>query len=584
MKKWIIGIYCLVLNLVVQAQTGDLQPLNRVYAVTHAFIVPKPGMLLTDATIVVRDGVIEAIGNQVSIPVDAQIIDADSMYVYAGFIDALSDAGIKKQEEEQGARGRGRAATPPDNSPLTNTKSGVTPEIEVASQLDPSASDLGAMRKLGFTTLNIVPEGRMIPGMSAAVELHGSQANEMILKANSGLYTQFRGAENRKYPGTTIAVMSKWRDFYKNAEAAMHHETMYAEDPTGLPRPSYDAATQAMYPVIKKEVPVIFETPDILSMYRAMDVQKDLGFNIVLANVKEGYLFTDVIKSNQVPSILSLDLPKKIKKKKKGDAKKERGGMEKGDDRKEKPKMEKKDQPDDPETAQLKAKQKAEVEKREKQAATLTQAGIPFSFGSKGARNSEIKANLNRMIKAGLTEEQALASLTTEPAKLLKLDRQLGTLEKGKIANLLVSTGPYFDEKTEVRYVFVDGSKYEYESKPKPKPGSNDASAQKSALGTWEYTIDVPNQSVEGKMIFSMDGREIKGEISNASSGDETKPLNNVTVSGTVMTFDMDYDMGGNSMNLQYELNLDGDNLDGQVMVGSFGTFKVKGKRISKPN
>ncbi len=72
--------------------------------------------------------------------------------------------------------------------------------------------------------------------------------------------------------------------------------------------------------------------------------------------------------------------------------------------------------------------------------------------------------------------------------------------------------------------------------------------------------------------------------IVQLQEGGEPKPLNNVTVSGTVMTFDMDYDMGGNSMNLQYELNLDGDNLDGQVMVGSFGTFKVKGKRISKPN
>ena len=583
MKKWIIGIYCLSFHLMLQAQSNDLQPLNRVYAVTHAYIVPKPGVLLKDATVVIRDGVIEAVGNQVTIPVDAQIIDADSMYIYAGFIDALSDAGIKKPEEEQPSRGRGRTGAP-DHSPLTNTKSGVTPEVEVATVLDPKSSELANMRKLGFTTLNIVPDGRMLPGMSSAVEVNGDLPAAMVLRDNTGLFAQFRGAENRVYPSTVIGVMSKWRDFYKNAEIALHHETMYKEDPTGLPRPSYDAATQSMYPIIRKEVPVIFEAPDILSMYRAMDVQKDLGFNIILANVEEAYLFTDQIKKGNIPLIVSLDLPKKIEDEK--DAKKDRGKKEgeeakQDEEKKEEKKMEK---PEDPELKMLKEKQKAEVEKREKQAATLIAAGIPFSLSTKGARNSEIKSNLGRMIKAGLTEDQALAALTTEPAKLLQLDRELGTLEKGKIANLVVSTGPYFEEKSEVRFVFVDGTKYEYESKPKAKAGSSDPASRQRALGTWEYTIEVPNQTVEGKMIFSMEGNEVKGAISNAAMGDGTQPLNNVLVSGNVITFDMDYNMGGNTMNLQYELNIEGDSLDGRVTVGSYGTYNVEGKRISKPN
>ena len=85
-------------------------------------------------------------------------------------------------------------------------------------------------------------------------------------------------------------------------------------------------------------------------------------------------------------------------------------------------------------------------------------------------------------------------------------------------------------------------------------------------------------------MIFSMEGNEVKGAISNAAMGDGTQPLNNVLVSGNVITFDMDYNMGGNTMNLQYELNIEGDSLDGRVTVGSYGTYNVEGKRISKPN
>ena len=103
------------------------------------------------------------------------------------------------------------------------------------------------------------------------------------------------------------------------------------------------------------------------------------------------------------------------------------------------------------------------------QAAAFQKAGVAFGFSSLSSKTKDIVPNLRRMIRAGLTEDQALAALTTSPASLLGLSDRLGSIDTGKVANLVISRKPFFEEKSKVQYVFVDGIMYKIESKEDDK-------------------------------------------------------------------------------------------------------------------
>ena len=106
----------------------------------------------------------------------------------------------------------------------------------------------------------------------------------------------------------------------------------------------------------------------------------------------------------------------------------------------------------------------------ESQAATFQKASIPFGFSTLSAKSKDTQANLRRMIKAGLTEDAALGALTIQAAQNLGVADRLGSIDVGKIANLVISRKPYFNEKAKVRYVFVEGVLYTIENKEPEKP------------------------------------------------------------------------------------------------------------------
>src|SRR5690606_34822312 len=148
------------------------------------------------------------------------------------------------------------------------------------------------------------------------------------------------------------------------------------------------------------------------------------------------------------------------------------------------------------ERAALHAQRAAAVGRREANAATLAAAGIPFAFTTLGARAEDVRPNLLRMIAAGQSEDDALAALTTTPARLLGLERQLGTIEPGKLANLVVTAGGYFDDGAEVRFVFVEGVRHKVEAADLPEGADPDAVVD--ATGTWRYTAAMPDGEQTG--------------------------------------------------------------------------------------
>jgi len=550
----------LVTGTLLHAQELSVAPVTRTIALENAIIIPQPGQMIERGTVIIKDGLIEAVGQNVDIPVNAKVIDADSMYVYPGFIDGASHTGVTKPDDEQEQQGRGRRGQGQqiDRGNPPNEVAGILPERHVEAVMDMSDRSVEDMRKLGFTTAHIVPEGNTFPGKGAIVLL--KDEGSPFVRKDAALFSQLRGA-GRVYPSTIIAVMSKWRELYKQAEQAKMHEAMYAKNPKGMERPNYSETLRAFYPIIEQEQPVFFAADGLKDIHRVFTLHEDLGFPLVLVNVKEGWHHMDAIQAKNVPTFLSLELPEFKGKK---DEKKE-------DEQEEKPAQ----TITDKEKEMLEKRRMEEMKKYETQAAEFAKKGITFGFSALEVKANDVRANLRRLVKAGLSEEAALAALTTNPAKMLGLSDMMGTIEPGKMGNVFVTDKPYFEEKSNVRYVFVDGEMYEYEARS-AKAGDPNATAKPS--GNWSYSISTPQGEMTGMLTIEGEVGNLSGSISNSMTNQATS-ISGATLSGNILTFSSSVSNGGQSMTINYELIIEGDTFEGTASVGSFGSFEMEGER-----
>jgi imidazolonepropionase-like amidohydrolase len=550
----------LAMGLSLQAQSVEdaLKPVTRTYAFTNATIIPQPGQQVTGATIVVKDGLIQAMGTNVSVPANAKVVDADSMFIYAGFIDGLSNAGVPRPEREQNGPSRGRRPDGVDPGDPPRELAGVTPENQVRGELKHDEKSVEDLRELGFTAAHVVPRGRMLPGKGSIILLAGESGEDMLLAEGVSQFVQFSSAPG-VFPATIIGVMAKFTELYKQTEQMQMHMEAYAKNPKGMDRPERNEALEALVPVVNGELPVFFMAPDVKSIYRVMRMQNDLGFDLVMTGVKEAWHVVDQLEEKNVPVIVSLELPDPPKEKKKKEGEEE--AMEE-------------------EMKMLQQRASERMTEFESQAATLAKAGIAFGFSTMEASANDIRENLRRMIKNGLTEEQALASLTTNPANMLGLSNSMGTLEEGKMGNLVVTDGNYFEEGSNVRFVMADGHLFEYEAKKAAAKGDPNASA--AIGGNWAYTVNVPGQSSEGTLTLSQEDGEIKGQISNSQAPGSTD-IENAALEGNTLTFSSPFSMGGQSLTLEFTIVITGDEMEGTVSVGEFGTFDVEGYREGTP-
>lgn len=537
----------------------ELAPVSRTYAITNATITQAPGRKLTQATLVIKDGLISAVGKNVSIPADAVIIKGDSLHLYAGFIDGLSRVGVNKPKEDANRE------RPRDPGNPTPESAGITPEKDVRTVLNPQEKSIEELRALGFTTAQVVPYGNMLPGSAAVIMLGGKTVDGMTLNGKSALFSELQGAQ-RVYPATVIAVIAKFRELYRQAIQAKTYEALYASNRSGLNRPTTDRVLEAFYPVIDKKIPVVFEADRYLETQRAIGLQNDFGFLLVLADVKEGWDAIPKIKSTNTKVFLSLDLPE-----------------DKKDDKKDN-KDKKTDAKQDDTT--LTPQEKEALEKRKAeflalytgQAAAFQKGGVAFGFSTLSAKSADIRANLRRMIKSGLTEDQALAALTTNSAQLLGLSDRLGSLDNGKIANVVISDKPYFHGKANVRYVFVDGTLYKYDPKETPKADSN---GKFDIVGTWTVTTQATDGKTEETLTVKKDGKDFTGSITGGKLT-QAVPLEFIELNGSSLKYSYTVQLGGQSYKVDVQATVDATSFKGTAQHGTTGSFAVEAKK--EPN
>lgn len=537
----ILFVFCLGQFAQAQSDPTGQSAVTGTFALTNATVITAPGASITDATVVVKDGLIFNVGQNVSIPNNAEVIDATGLFVYPAFIDGMANTGAKRPESVE----RPRNLFTPDPP---NDFAGITPENSVLSQLDPSSGTIKSMRKAGFAISHTVPYGRMLPGSSSLILLKdGTHADDIMMAENVALYAQWVGAPGA-YPNNILGMMAKWRNLYRNAVLNKKHADMYAEDPSGLARPTSDRVSQAFYPVVTKDMPVIFDVSGMLDVRRAMRLQNDLGFNLMVSGLDQSFELVDELKATATPVFLSLDMP---------DAPKD----SKNEDKSE-------------EVKALEARRMEFYTKHIGQAAALEQAGIKFGFTTKGAKTNKLKDNMMTMIENGLSEDAALAALTTNPAQMLGISQVSGSIASGKIANLMVTTAPYFTKESQIKMMFVDGDKFEYETKDKKKKSEGDEPAavdpsNDPIIGSWSFSFVTPQGEQTGKMVIKASADGYEGVLIS-EDGSPDNDMNNLSYRDGELAFDFSIEGGGQSIEIVVVGTVTGKEYVAEASVAAF--------------
>ncbi|MFZ1525990.1 MAG: amidohydrolase family protein, partial [Saprospiraceae bacterium] len=466
----VVGVFTFLITISISALTAQNSDapklLSNTYFLQNCFVVKQPGTILPLQNVLIKDGVIADIGPVIKPPFDAQILKADSFYVYAGFIDAYSNVGVARPESSSSSsRPEGRGERPrvqdPGNPP--NDVAGITPQIQATDVYRSTDKSVSDMRTAGFAISHVAPRGLLLPGQSGIYLLGDGSNDRMLLK--SPVAQTFQLEVNRGvFPSTSIAAIAKFRDLYKNAAIAGAHEEKFKTMPAGgLSRPNYTKELTSLYPVTTKKMPLHFVARSTKDVHKALSLKDELGFDLILTEVKQGWHYTDRIKKSNVQVLLSLELPEEEKDE--GKKEDEKSAKKDTSSAKVMKKEIKKEQ--NPEKDQFDKKKQESIKEYLLQASVFEKNGVKFGFSFLNAKPSDIKKNLRRLIENGLSENYALAALTTHPAQMLGISSLAGTVDKGKLANLVITDKPYFSEKSVIKFVFVDGKKYDYSEKPK---------------------------------------------------------------------------------------------------------------------
>jgi imidazolonepropionase-like amidohydrolase len=393
------------------------------YVLTGARIVTAPGRVIERGTVVLRDGRIAAVGAQVAVPAGAIPLDLTGHTIYAGLIDAAATYGLPAVSGQDAERG---AELMPARS-----------AGDVWTAADPNVE---AMRNVGFTTLGLTFEGGIFPGRVAAVSTGGA-ARSPVLRSPIAQQVAL-GRRRGGYPGTLMGAIAYVKQSFYDVQYDLRARQAFERARSG-PRPDYDPEHRALAPAATGEAPVWFLASTERELGRIPALASDIGVrNYVIVGAQEGWRALPALKRAAQPVIVSLEWPSAGEIT--GRAYELNVAPVSG-----------------PNTARAEA-DSAGLRAARANAAALTRAGIPFALSSHGMDSAAtLRDRLRATVEAGLSADDALRALTVTPARLLGLEQAVGTIEPGKLANLVVTRGDLFAPDTRIRHVFVEGVRYD---------------------------------------------------------------------------------------------------------------------------
>src|SRR5258706_7840117 len=279
-----------------------------VYAITGGTVHPVSGPEIPGGTVIIRDGLIEAVGAGLAVPADATVIDAKGMQVYPGLIDAQTSLGFPQPPSSaRGRRGGGGAAgrSQAAPAPLPETSAAYL----AARNVNLSEDDLDAKRATGVTTIVTAPSFGIFNGQSAVLNLGTGEAETRIIRAPAGLQVSFAPRPAWTFPDSLMGVISYIRQSFMDAQQYSAAHAIYDKNPAGLQRPGDNPALVALGQALHKDVPVVFIADSDLMMRRVQKIADEFGIRYVISGGRQAYKMADELKRAGAPVLVSVKWP-----------------------------------------------------------------------------------------------------------------------------------------------------------------------------------------------------------------------------------------------------------------------------------
>lgn len=448
-------VIAILLSTLIAGSTLGAQATRSVYAIRDAKIYPVSGPMISRGTIVIRNGLIEAVGANVPIPAEATVIDGNDLTVYPGLIDSFTDTGLPTAagaagNANQGGGGPGGGAAQqqqqlPKNAheAIFQTPIGLNADRMLAGQVRADGRNIEASRNLGITSGLVVSRDGILTGQSALINT--GDAN-IVVKSPVALHINPAPARGG-YPSTLMGAFAVLRQAFADAEWYQQVWQRFNANPRGIERPKYDVILESIVPVVQGRLPSVFHAEWTAQIKRAVALAGELKLKPIIAGGMEAGAVASLLKAKDIPVLVSVNYA--IEKPKPGFG------------------------------ANTEAIEYDEKELKDfySNAALLQRAGVRFALQSGFADRPQLFIeNIRKTIENGLSLEQALRASTLSAAEILGMGNALGSIETGKIANVVVATGDPFARETTIRQVFVDGKPFEVG--PAPATGNQAVQGQ----------------------------------------------------------------------------------------------------------
>ncbi len=415
-----------------------------VIAIRNARIITVSGPPIAKGTVVVRNGLIESVSENAAVPPEALVVDGEGMTVYPGLIDSLSTVGIAGAAPAAPAAGRGGGrgnaqATPAVAAPQARSngpedRPQTTSWLLAADEIQPSDRRIETVRGSGVTTAVVFPTRGIFAGQGAIVDLvSADKSGQMVVESPIGQYISlgrggFGGGGGGGFPSSLMGMISYVRQVYLDAGHYKLLKDAYAKSPRGMERPQYDRALEGVLDSKR----ILLPANRLVEMDRMIRFAAEIKQPTILYGAREAYRpeAGELLKKSGLPVLVSLHWPTP---------------------------------PAGPEVhlEDESMRQLMTYDEAPAAPAMLAKAGVKFALYSDGVDSPrEFQRAVKKALDAGLTRDQALRALTLTPAEIYGVADRLGSIEKGKIGNLVVTKGEIFDNNTRVEMIIIDGKKY----------------------------------------------------------------------------------------------------------------------------
>jgi imidazolonepropionase-like amidohydrolase len=489
-----------------------------VYAITGGTLHPVSGPPIANGTLVIRDGLIEAAGANASIPADAAIVDAAGAHVYPGLFDAQTSLGFTAPKDS--------SEPAPDTLAIRGVKV--------------SEDDADARRATGVTTILTAPAHGIFNGQSAILNLGTGIPEANAIKSPAALQIAFNPRKTWTYPDSLMGVIAFLRQNFLDAQQHAAAREVYERAPAGLQRPQDNPSLEALRPVLRRELPVVFLADSAEMIRRAQALARELNVRYVISGARQGYAVANEMKD--VPLLVSVKWPI---------------APSDQEDR------------DDQPLRVIRNRQLAPTTP-----AALAKSGATFALVSGSGKAGDFLPGIRKAIENGLSVEDALRATTLAPARIFGVDRQLGSLERGKIANVVISDKPLFQKDAKVTRVFVDGREMRL---PKDEKKSESGAAASPVDGSWSLNVRAPQGGVSIQVTLRVEDGRLTGTFSgDRGSGD----IRGGTFDGTAIEFTISANAQneGESSDWVFRGTVTGDAMTGTVST-TLGSFEFSGSK-----